>query len=158
MNRENLFAYTAATGLGYPPYVSINRLETGDVEVTVRAAPKINQDCYGHDVTEGKMVSVVVPAADWDNRPQLEGGNGLANIEGDEIVIRVPIATMQYAACGALEQCRVEVTDDLQAAKGVVRYLNDEDEEGSTLVHFALDKALKFAVENGEEGFEDASL
>jgi hypothetical protein len=82
-------------------------------------------------------------------------GSSMAEIEGDEIVIRVPISTMQYAACGALEQCCVEVTDDLQAAKGVVRYLNDEDEEGSTLIHFALDKALVLAVENGEEGFSE---
>lgn len=37
--RDNLFAYTPATSIGYPPYVSINRLENGDVEVTVRAAP-----------------------------------------------------------------------------------------------------------------------
>jgi hypothetical protein len=80
---------------------------------------------------------------------------GMANIEGGEIVIRVPISTMQYAACGGLEQCRVEVTDDLQAAKSVVRYLNDEDEEGSTLIHFALDKALTLAIENGEEGFSE---
>jgi hypothetical protein len=81
--------------------------------------------------------------------------NQLANIEGDEIVIRVPISTMQHAACGGLEQCRVEVTDDVQAAKSVVRYLNDEDEEGSTLIHFALDKALTLAVENGEAGFSE---
>lgn len=39
MMRDNIFAYTAATGKGYPGYVSINRLENGDVEVTVRAAP-----------------------------------------------------------------------------------------------------------------------
>lgn len=33
--RENIFAYTAPGG-AYPGYVSINRTESGDVEVTVR--------------------------------------------------------------------------------------------------------------------------
>jgi hypothetical protein len=80
----------------------------------------------------------------------------LANIEGGEIVIRVPISTIQYAVCAALEYCNVEVTDEQQAAKSIVRYLNDEDEEGSTVIHFALDKALRNAVEQGEEGFSDA--
>ena len=85
----------------------------------------------------------------------------LANIEGDEIVIRVPISAIRHAASAALEECGVEVTDEREAAKAIVRYLNDEDEEGSTPVHFALDKALTNAVEQGEEGFsfdEDAGL
>lgn len=77
----------------------------------------------------------------------------LANIEGDEIVIRVPISTIPYAASAGLEDCDVEVTDLTAAAKSIVRYLNDEDEEGSTPVHFALDTALRNAVEQGEEGF-----
>jgi len=33
--RDNIFAYTAP-GSAYPGYVSINRLENGDVEITVR--------------------------------------------------------------------------------------------------------------------------
>jgi hypothetical protein len=37
----NLFAYTDASGVSYPGYVSINRLENGDVRVSVRGAPKI---------------------------------------------------------------------------------------------------------------------
>lgn len=64
--RDNIFAYTALSG-SYPGYVSINRLENGDVEVTVREAPTINQDCYGHDVFEGRQAAFVVPAAEWDN-------------------------------------------------------------------------------------------
>lgn len=43
---ENIFAYTAMTGVGYPPYVSFNRLESGDVEVTVRSAPTEYEGCY----------------------------------------------------------------------------------------------------------------
>lgn len=37
--KECVFAYTGPTHNGYPGYVSVNRLENGDVEVTVRAAP-----------------------------------------------------------------------------------------------------------------------
>jgi hypothetical protein len=79
----------------------------------------------------------------------------LANIEGSEIVIRVPIETIPYAASAALGDCGVEVSDLQAAAKSIVRYLNDEDEEGSTPIHFALDKALTQAVEQGEDGFGD---
>jgi hypothetical protein len=38
--KQNIFAYTAMGG-SYPGYVSINRLENGDVEVTVRSAPTV---------------------------------------------------------------------------------------------------------------------
>jgi hypothetical protein len=37
--RENIFAHTDCSGVGYPGYVSINRVENGDVEITVRSSP-----------------------------------------------------------------------------------------------------------------------
>jgi hypothetical protein len=41
-------AYTAATGEGYPPYVSINRpLENGDVRVSVRGEPLKEKQANG---------------------------------------------------------------------------------------------------------------
>lgn len=43
--RENIFAYTAP-GVGYPGYVSINRTEDGDVEVTIREAPTVRDGSY----------------------------------------------------------------------------------------------------------------
>lgn len=45
MARENIFAYTAPEG-SYPGYVSINRLDNGDIEVTVRAAPTIRDGVH----------------------------------------------------------------------------------------------------------------
>ena len=39
---DNIFAYTAP-GAGFPGYVSINRLENGDVEVTVREAGTVHE-------------------------------------------------------------------------------------------------------------------
>ena len=41
----NIFAYTAP-GSQYPGYVSINRTPEGDVEVTVRSAPKERDGVY----------------------------------------------------------------------------------------------------------------
>lgn len=42
---DNIFAFTAL-GAQYPGYVSINRLENGDVEVTVRSAPRVQDGGY----------------------------------------------------------------------------------------------------------------
>lgn len=54
--RDNIFAYTGPTGPGYPAYVSINRLENGDVEVTVRGAPNVYEGsricAYKHQAGE----------------------------------------------------------------------------------------------------------
>ena len=59
MKRDNIFAYTAPEGT-YPGYVSINRLESGDVEVTVRAAPTIRDGvhicAYPSDAGPGRCV------------------------------------------------------------------------------------------------------
>lgn len=44
MQQTNIFAYTPPGS--YPPYLSVNRLENGDVSVTVRTAPKVVQGSY----------------------------------------------------------------------------------------------------------------
>jgi hypothetical protein len=68
--KDNLFAYTAASG-SYPGYVSVNRLENGDVEVSVRSAPRERQGVYvcSHQPGPGNCTaggpSFVVPAAEW---------------------------------------------------------------------------------------------
>jgi hypothetical protein len=46
MGRENLFAYTDMSPVSYPGYVSVNRVENGDVEVTVRSAPTVRNGAY----------------------------------------------------------------------------------------------------------------
>jgi hypothetical protein len=63
--RSNIFAYTDVSGISYPGYVSINRTESGDVEVTVREAPTVNRDVYGHDIREGRTAAYVIPAEEW---------------------------------------------------------------------------------------------
>jgi hypothetical protein len=42
----NIFAYTAADGIAYPGFVSINKNTEGDIEVTVRSAPKVVEGSY----------------------------------------------------------------------------------------------------------------
>jgi hypothetical protein len=60
-----LFAYTAPGGL-YPGYVSINRLENGDVRVTVRGEPCIIDETRA---IMGQCAAFVVPAAEWPMHP-----------------------------------------------------------------------------------------
>lgn len=45
-----------------------------------------------------------------------------------------------------------EITDPDKFAKEVMIALQDESEDGTTLVHVALDKAAMNAIENGAEG------
>lgn len=94
--------------------------------------------------------------------PESEENGGVAVIENDSIVIRVPIAHLPQAFdASPLTPRDVEahalyhVTDPATFAKGVVRYLNDEEEDGSTAVHRAFDQAMIDALENGEEGLSD---
>lgn len=79
-----------------------------------------------------------------------------AKIEGDEIVIRIKVDVIRTAidaVPGWPENYRV--ADPLEAAKSIVMRLNDEDEDGTTLVHTALDNAVLTALEQGDEGFEE---
>ncbi len=87
----------------------------------------------------------------------------LANIEGDDIVIRIPIKSIADAAKVAFdeeygfEEHSITVTDNRLAAEAIVRQLNDEEEDGTTLVHQILDKAVTNAFEDGDEGFSDGT-
>lgn len=88
--------------------------------------------------------------------------NELANIEGEEIVIRIPVAALPGAAQVAwdeqygFEQHSLRVCDVAAFAKEFVRELNSEAEDGTTLIHIVLDKAAVNAAENGAEGLEEA--
>lgn len=92
----------------------------------------------------------------------------LAKIEGDEIVIRVPLAAIPHAAQLALSEhgystddnawTRIEITDPRAFAADMCRAMNDESEDGSTRVHLLLDAAVCIAYEQGSEGAEEATL
>lgn len=81
----------------------------------------------------------------------------MAKIEGDEIVIRLSFDALVTAteACPAfepIEDNQPAVTDRAVWAREVVRELNSESEDGTTLVHLMFDKAFLQAAEQGAEG------
>lgn len=53
-HRLNLFAYTAVTGAGYPPYISVNVEVDGRIVMHVRAPAKPDGTC-------GDPVTVEIP-------------------------------------------------------------------------------------------------
>lgn len=85
-----------------------------------------------------------------------------AIIEGDSIIIRIPIAAIPVAFeawPGAPRDAEgrdlYKVTDAYVFAKGIVHYLNAESEDGTTRIHLMLDSAMNEALEQGEEGVEE---
>lgn len=77
----------------------------------------------------------------------------LANIESDEIVIRIKISSLEVAfdlVTGG--DTDVKLTNSVTFAREVVQELNAENEKGDTLVHKMLDQAVREAVEQGAEG------
>lgn len=87
-----------------------------------------------------------------------------AVIDGDCISIRVPISALPTAfEClpphhglrNAEGDPLFEVSDAAEFAKSVTRRLNDEEEDGTTLIHTMLDKAMAEAVEQGDDGIDD---
>lgn len=80
----------------------------------------------------------------------------LARIEGDELVIRLPLDALVTAteACPALygDEQPPKVTDRAVWAREVVCELNREAEDGTTLVHIMFDTAFEQAADQGAEG------
>lgn len=87
-----------------------------------------------------------------------------AVIEGPNIVIRVPVSAIPVAFDAWPDAPRNEegdalyvVTDAATFAKGIVRYLNAEEEDGTTRIHVMFDGAMSEALEQGEEGVEEVA-
>jgi hypothetical protein len=82
-----------------------------------------------------------------------------AVIEGDAVVIRLPIANLPVAVSGAASLGTLDppfkVTDASAFAKDLVRQLNDEDDEGTTMVHKMFDQAFNDAAEQGADGITE---
>jgi len=82
-------------------------------------------------------------------------------LEETEIVIRIPITYLPTALDCAMDGGHVageyKVTDPAQFAQGILSVLRDEREDGTTLVHGLLDKAIEDAIDSGEaEGIAEA--
>jgi hypothetical protein len=88
--------------------------------------------------------------------PRLESE---ANIVDDRLVISLSIANLANAArqsdfffqC-AEEGSKLTITSEHDFAKSVANQLNDEDEDGSTLITRMFDQAFENAVNSGESG------
>lgn len=78
-----------------------------------------------------------------------------AKIEGKEIVVRIKISALkqcvEYATTQAFGEA-VKLTNKHKFAKEFVRQLNDEAEDGETILHRAFDEAIVQAIEQGAEG------
>lgn len=85
--------------------------------------------------------------------------SGQAVIEGDAIVIRVPLKNLQAVldggyACNVYDR-RYKITNLPGAAKDICNALDDEDEEGTTSIHRLFDAAINEAMNQGSEWFEE---
>ena len=89
-------------------------------------------------------------------------------IEDEELVIRIGISTLAFAATKGpyfdnivmdhdCDEDAVKVTDEAEFAKSILAALEEEEEDGSTRVHKMLDSAAEFACEQGYEGIEIAT-
>ena len=75
-------------------------------------------------------------------------------LEGDRLVISIGIDALMTASRGADDwpEDELEITDPDAFAASIVRGLEQEEEDGTTPVHLAIDTAVMWAVENGEPG------
>jgi hypothetical protein len=88
-----------------------------------------------------------------------QDNSGQAVIENGDIIIRAPIDALPQVAegawvIGALDK-RWKVTDPAIFAKELLHALNNEDEQGTTMIHKMFDKAINEALEQGAEGIEE---
>lgn len=85
--------------------------------------------------------------------------SGEAVLDGEWIVIRVAVAALPTALSAMpgfdWDGEGIRVCDAQQFARDVVNELNREEEDGTTPIHEAFDKAMLGAVENGSEGLTD---
>jgi hypothetical protein len=83
---------------------------------------------------------------------------GKAVVEGDALVIRVPLEVLPTVVEGAWASggmdTRLLVTSPAKLAAELCLVLNDEDERGTTRVHKMFDSALWEAYEQGYEGID----
>lgn len=86
------------------------------------------------------------------------------NIEGEELVIRIGIDTLAWAAehnprffnpDKPYAEKYITVENNIELAHDVVGELNGEEEDGTTPLHLLLDEALFNAAENGSLGYAE---
>lgn len=87
-----------------------------------------------------------------------EPNNGEAFIEGDAIVIRIPLENLPAIVEGAWMaggiNARLKITDLQAFAKELCSEINREEEDGTTPFHRMVDAATEAVSENGGEGID----
>lgn len=87
-----------------------------------------------------------------------------ASIKHGVLTIRIGVGTLAHAAAhhpefwdgeSGLDKPNIPVTDKLIFARAVLMELQDEEEDGTTMLHRLFDEAMKRAVENGCEGVDE---
>ena len=79
-------------------------------------------------------------------------------IEGEDIVIRIGIPPLMWALQHeTVWESQFGITDPEAFSKAIVKALNEDDEEGTTLVHRMFDSAADAAMAQGCEGVEVVS-
>lgn len=81
-------------------------------------------------------------------------------IEGNKyLTFRISVSSLQNIIDGTYWlnyiDKRQKITDFDEFAKELRYALNHEDEQGSTVIHYAIDNAIKSCIENGAFGIED---
>ena len=73
------------------------------------------------------------------------------------LVIAIGVDALMTAVQGGddWDEERWQITDPDAFAAGIVRGLEREEEDGTTLVHLAIDGAAQWALEQGEEGVDE---
>lgn len=91
------------------------------------------------------------------NDPKKDPG-GKALIEDGYIVIRIQIDALPIIVEGAVSLGNLDpmkITDAAAFAKDLVETLNNEDEQGTTLIHEMFDEAIGEAADQGAQGWEE---
>ena len=78
-----------------------------------------------------------------------------ASVDGDELVVRIGIATLAFSAehCARIDNCKVVNAREL--ATDVCRAITREREDGSSRLTDMLDESILFAYEDGSTGFAE---
>jgi hypothetical protein len=82
---------------------------------------------------------------------------GRAEIEDGSIVIRIGIDCLPAIVSGGPHSDNIEVVDANLFATELVLTLQEEAEDGTTLVHRMFDSAILRAYENGADGVKEAA-
>lgn len=82
--------------------------------------------------------------------------DGEAYIVDGQIRIGVSVANLPTIIAGSPAWSDEFVVSDVgEAARSIVRRLNEEEEDGTTLIHRAIDQAAENALEQGDDGFDE---